>query len=964
MQTNSPTSFGALLRDHRRAAGLTQAELAERAGLSWRGVNDLERGARRTPHRDTLARLVAALSLTGEERAALEAAARRPLVSAPTLSPVAAEREGYDHLSIPSPLLPGQERELGAEPDAETRQRHEQTQVMAASALIGREAEWQALMRAWAQASRGQAAMVLLIGEAGIGKTRLAEELAHWADRHGMSVATAHCYTAEGRLTYAPALEWLRASPFKAALQTLPEAWRSELALLLPELQVERPSSASQQARAEPLPRQRIFEAMARTILGASQPLLLVIDDLHWCDRDTLEWLHYLLRFNPRARLLVVGALRREEALGDHPVAALLSQLGYADLLTQIPLRRLDAPETAALAARMIGHDLHEDQAAGLYAETEGNPLFVVETVRAGTLPRGTPDAPQAAPTGAARKASLPPRIQALIAARLGGLSIEAREVAGIAAAIGRTFRLDVLGGVSESDEAALIRALDELWQHGIVRDQGGNVYDFSHDRIRDATYEGLSTGRRSLIHRRIAAALETIHADELDTVSGQIATHYDRTGLAAQAIAYYLRAAQVAHRLAADEEAISHLNRALALLLAQPETPARMQQELALQVALGAPLIAVRGYTAPELERAFNRAQQLCQQIGETPRLFQVLWGLGRFYLVRPQLDAGVKVGQRLLALARRTRDPDLLLEAHNSLGAIRFHRGELRLAREHLERGFALYDPERHRAHALLYGQDPGVVCLIRGAWTLWCLGYPQQALERSQQGIALAERIAHPFSLAFALSYGATVRLFRREPEPARATAEAGIAVSTEHGYPLFHGMSAIIHGWAMTELGQLDTGITQMRQALATWRATGADLGVPYFLAQLATLCAKVGQIDEAVALDKEALAILAQTGEGWFEPSVRLLHGETLLCCGAPGDEAATSFRHAVDAARRRQARSFELQALLTLIRCSLATDEEIEALADLVSTFTEGWDTPDLAEARSIQRAGPSVGPA
>jgi predicted ATPase/transcriptional regulator with XRE-family HTH domain len=962
MQTNSTTTFGALLRDHRRAVGLTQAELAERAGLSWRGVNDLERGARRTPHRDTLARLVAALSLTGEERAALEAAARRPLASGPTVSAVAAEWEG-DHLPIPPNLLPGRQRELGAAPGANSRHLDERLQAAAASALIGRETEWQTLIRSWARTSRGQAAMVMLIGEAGIGKTRLIEDLARWADRQGISVATAHCYTAEGRLTYAPVLEWLRSALFKDALWSLPDAWRSELALLLPELQVERPSSAGQQVRAEPLQRQRLFEAMARTILGASQPLLLVIDDLHWCDRDTLEWLHYLLRFDPQARLLVVGALRREEALGDHPMTALLSQLGYADLLTEIPMRRLDAAETAALAASMIGRELRDDQAVDLYAETEGNPLFVVESVRAGTLIHGGPNAPQPSPPGADSKAPLPPRIQALIASRLGRLTVEARELACTAAAIGRTFRLDVLGAASESDDTALVRALDELWQHGIVRDQGENVYDFSHDRIRDAAYDGLSAARRSLIHRRIAVALEAIHAGDLDTVSGQIATHYDRAGLAAQAIAYYQRAAQVAHRLAAVEETIAHLNRALALLLAEPETPQRTQQELALQVALGAPLIAARGYTATELERAFNRAYAICQQIGETPRLFQVLWGLGRFYLVRPQLDAAVKVGQRLLAQARRARDPDLLLEAHNSLGAIRFHRGELRLAREHLERGFALYDPERHRAHALLYGQDPGVVCLIRGAWTLWCLGYPQQALELSQQGIVLAERGAHPFSLAFALSYGAMVRLFRREPEPARVTAEAGIAVSAEHGYPLFHGMSAYVHGWAMTEQERLDDGMAQMRQGLTTFRATGAESGTPYFLAQLAEFCARTGQLDEAVVLDEEALAILSQTGEGWLESPVFVLHGEILLYCGLPEVEAATSFRRAVAAARRRQARSFELQALLALRRHSLATDEEVEALATLVSKFTEGLDTPDIAEASSMLRAGASTRP-
>jgi predicted ATPase len=857
------------------------------------------------------------------------------------------------------------QRELGAEPHAETQLLYERLKEakphraapqerLPASSLIGRDIEWHSLMRVWNRASSGQTTMVIFSGEAGIGKTRLAEELARWADRQGMSVATAHCYTAEGRLTYAPVLEWLRAAPLKDSMRTLPDAWRSELALLLPELQVEMPSTPYQQGRTESLQRQRLFEAMARAILGAAQPLLLVIEDLHWCDRDTLQWLHYLLRFDPLAQLLVVGTLRREDTPGDNAVDALLSQIGYADLLSEISLSRLDARETAALAASMIGRDLRDDRAADLYAETEGNPLFVVETIRAGMLARERAGAWQTSQPGTPGKAPLPPRIQALIASRLGSLSTSAREVAGVAAVIGRNFRFEVLSAAGESNDMELVRALDELLQHGIIREQGGNSYDFSHDRIRDASYEGLITARRGLLHRQIATALEAVYADDLDTVSGQIAAHYDHAGLTSQAITYYRRAAQVAHRLAAEEEAVSHLNRALALLLAQPETPARMQLELTLQVTLGAPLIAARGYSAPELEHGFNRAQELCWRLGEPPQLFQVLWGLGRYYLVRPQLDTAVKVGQRLLVQARRTRDPDLLLEAYNSLGAVRLHRGELRIALKYLERGYDLYDPERHRAHALLYGQDPGVVCLARGAWALWCLGYPQQALERSQLGIALAERVEHPFSLAFALSFGAMVHLLRREPEPAQGVAEAGIAVSAEHGYPLFHGICSYVQGWAMSEQGQLAEGIAQLRQGLATYRATGAEIAVPYYLAQLACFCARNGQLDEAIALDDEALTILSRTGEHWFEAHVLLLHGETLLKCGAREAEARVSLRRALDWARRTHARSFELQVLLAFARLSFATEEDFKALASTVAIFTEGLDTPDLSAARRI----------
>ena len=448
-------------------------------------------------------------------------------------------------------------RELAVEPSAETHAEYERVLNLDAqpmpppatlpgvSPLVGRQREWMQLQSAWRDAASGRPQLIVLQGEAGIGKTRLAEELLAWVNRQGIPNASAHCYAAESAPPFAPIVAWLRA----CAMPSLDDVWMAQLARLLPEL-----ARAHPEWRAAPLTeewqRQRLFEAVARALLTQSQPLLLFLDDFQWCDRDTLTCLRYLLRFDPQAHQLILGTLRADEIDAAHPLTALFLALRQSAQLTEIELCPLDEPETTALAANVLGREIESGLAAQVYRETEGNPLFVVEMARA--LPVGS--------------RSLPPKVQGAIAARLAQLSASARELANVAATIGRDFEFDVLAKASGADEDMLVRGLDELWRRRIVREHGAAAYDFSHDKLREVICGSLSATRQRVLHRRVAEALETIHAAHLDSVSAQIAAHYDQAGRAEPAIAYYQRAAQVARRLYANQEAIAHYRRALAL--------------------------------------------------------------------------------------------------------------------------------------------------------------------------------------------------------------------------------------------------------------------------------------------------------------------------------------------------------------------------------------------------------------
>jgi len=478
--------------------------------------------------------------------------------------------------------------ELGVDPDAATEEIYQRLLCMEATAsasvgatptasLVGRQTEWERMLDAWRNAESGAPHLLLLAGEAGIGKTRLADELCIWVRRQGRAVASARCYAAEGALPYAPVAAWLRSPALQSRLKALNAVWLREVARVAPELMVGQQTPPDRDAPVDRRQRQHLFEALARTMTAQREPLLLFLDDLHWCDQDTLEWLHFLLRFDAGAPLLVLGTLRSEEVLPDHPVHVLLLALRQQGQLAEQPLDRLDAPTTAQLAAHLTQQPLTVQQNAYLYRATEGNPLFIVEMMRAGLNPDENALIADI-PTPGWEPAPLPPRVQAVLATRLGKLSRPARELAGLAAAIGREFSLPVLAAAGVTPDSALVANLDELCERHIIQEHGLATYDFTHDRLREAAYTSLSAVRRRLLHRHIAQALKTVYPDALDALCGQLANHYELGGEYAQAALHYQRAAQMAQRVYAHTDAIRYDRRALALM----EGPAAPSPELA----------------------------------------------------------------------------------------------------------------------------------------------------------------------------------------------------------------------------------------------------------------------------------------------------------------------------------------------------------------------------------------------
>jgi DNA-binding SARP family transcriptional activator len=513
-------------------------------------------------------------------------------------------------------------RELGMDPSPPTRRAYERVLqaktlpapsqspaavLPAAASLVGRHREWAQLQSDWRAASAGQPRFVLVTGEAGIGKTRLAEGLIQWVERQGFTAASARCYAAGGGLAYGPVSDWLRARP----LPPLEPVWLREIARILPELLARRPDLAPPGPLAEPWQRQQLYQAMARAVLGNNQPLLLMIDELQWCDRGTLEWLLYLLHFDPQARMLVIGTSRPLEAGDSQPLASLMQALRRDDQLAEIDLKPLDEASTAALAADVAGRELDPDMATCLYRETEGNPLFAIETVRMGLVSGAQDPSTGSGEIGSAcLPRPLPSKIQAAIEGRLAQLSAPARELAELAAAIGREFSFAVLAQASDQDEGALVRALDELWQRRIVHEQGADGYDFGHDKLREVAYAGLSTARRRLVHRRVAQALENVHAGDLDSVSAQVAAHYEGAGEPERAIQYYQRGAKAAQAMCASTEAIEYYQRALALLEALPADESRQDW---------------RRDVAAKIHQGLRETHDLVARLGEDPGLCQV---------------------------------------------------------------------------------------------------------------------------------------------------------------------------------------------------------------------------------------------------------------------------------------------------------------------------------------------------
>ena len=375
---------------------------------------------------------------------------------------------------------------------------------------------------------------------------------------------------------------------------------------------------------------------------------------------------------------------------------------------------------------------------------------------------------------------------------------------------------------------------------------------------------------------------------------------------------------------------------------------------------ALGASLIAARGFAAAEVERTYARAQKLCQQVHDTEQLFPVLFGLWGFYNTRNNLQQGREMAEQLIALAQLDNDPALLVPGYRALGETFFHQGNLLQACTYLDRALSLYGPDQHHTHALLYGHDPGVSCLGFGARALWMLGYPEQALKRSRDAVALAQSLSHPFSLSFAMLLLIHLHHHRRDVEMVMIHAENLIELSTEQGFPQGIASGMLARGWALTAQGRLSEGITQLRQGMVIYQDAEFQVTMPYHLALLAEALGKIGEGEESLRLMAESLAVIEHSGSRYYEPELHRIHGELLQRVNGPDETPEACFHRALDIARRQQAKSHELRAAMSLCRLWIEQGRRNEAralLKPIYDWFTEGFDTPDLQDAKALLQA-------
>jgi predicted ATPase len=607
-----------------------------------------------------------------------------------------------------------------------------------------------------------------------------------------------------------------------------------------------------------------------------------------------------------------------------------------------------------------------------LHQRTTGNPFFlataVEELVRQGVL---VPQAESWTLGGKLETVGVPESVRQLIEHQLAHLSPEEHDILAAASVAGGEFSAAAiaasLGQTTEQVEAycdTLVRRGQFVRPQGVTSWPDGTVtarYGFIHDLYHEVMYDRVPVSRLVRWHWQIGVRLEAGYGVHTQEIATELAMHFERGRDYPRAVAYLRQAADNALRRSANIEAIGHLTKALALLQILPNPHEYIQQELDLLTVLGPALVAIKGYGALEVEHAYTRARELCQQIGAPLQLFRVLTGLHNFHLVRAQHQTARELGEQLLAMAQRQQDAALLFVSHFVLGAALYCLGAFAPARAHLEQSIALDDPRQDRVYPFLFGMDMGVFCWSWASHALWHLGYPDQALTMSRTALARARALLHPFSLALALNYAAILHQFRREEGATHERVEAAMALCSEYGFAYYLSWGPILQGWVLVEQGQGEAGIAQMRRGLIDFRATGGEVRLPYYLALLAKACGNAGQAAAGLTLVADALAQAELRGEGWWKAELYRLKGELLqnAACRVRGAEWTPEecFCQALEIARHQQAKSLELRAAVSLSQLwqqQGKAERARQLLADIYGSFTEGFDTVDLQEARAL----------
>ncbi len=827
------------------------------------------------------------------------------------------------------------------------------------SPFVGREQELMLLQTVLDQVKAARGQVVSLVGAAGMGKSRLLDEFRQRLSGHRVTYVEGQCLAYGTVMPYLPVTDLLREycgidtddqpevliAKVSASLQQTSLDPKASLPYLLHLLGV--PVAADMLSRLSAEARRvRTFETFQRLFFASSQqqPLVLAVENLHWIDPTSEALLASFVEGLAGVSILVLVTFRP----GYRP---LWGDRSYATQIALQPLHPNASRQVvqSVLADRPLIPALEQQ----LLAKGEGNPFFLEElghTVREhgeGYLTLAVPDT-----------------IQAVLAARIDRLPASEKRLLEAASVIGKDVAAPVLQALVAQPEETLQRSLAHLQAAEFLfpRSLGSHsTYTFKHILTQEAVYQAVPGPTRRQYHQKVAQVLAEHFPILAATLPELLAHHYTEAGLGKQALLCWQRAGERAIERSANLEAISHLTKGLEVLKTLPDTPERIRQELDLQTALGPALIATKGYAALEVEQAYARAHELCQQVEEVPPLVSVLYGLRLYYQQRAEFRPAHALEAQLYELAQRAQDPELLLVSHQALGTSAYWLGELAQARTHLEQGIALYDPKQHRALAFGTIQNPGVACLAFAGRVLWSMGFAEQALQRSDAALTLAPELAHPFSLVYALGCAAVLHQLRREWPAAQERAEATIALACEQGFTLWLAMGTILRGWALALQGQLEQGMALLRQGLAAYRATGTELAQSYCLALLAEAYLNGGQAEEGLRVITEALTAVNDRGERCYEAELYRLQGELLLARPAmPHAEAEACFFQALAVARRQQAKALELRAAMSLSRLwqdQGKRDEAGQLLRQTYGWFTEGFDTADLQEAKALLTA-------
>ena len=759
------------------------------------------------------------------------------------------------------------ERELGVAPDASTRRAFQRLMAharpavrpaaaadpgagrpgLAAAQLFGRSAELGVLQDAWRAAVAGRPGLVLVRGSAGVGKTRLVTEVAELARLQGAVVANAQCFGTPGRLALAPVADWLRHDAVQSAAVTLDPAWRAEVSRLVPAAG-HGGRGTGPRATADAWQRHRFFEGLARALLAVGRPLLLVLDNMQWCDQETLAFITFCLGLADDAQLLVAATLREDHVDEDRDLAGWIVRMRATGLLAELSLSPLEAADTARLAEAMSGRPFPEADADLLHAATGGFPLYVIEAVRGTADPGGTP-----LPVG---------DLAAVLRKRLDQGTAAAREVAGLAAAVGANFTLDLLTEASDLDADLVVDAVDELWRRRIMR-EFRDGYDFSHDLLRETAYAEVSPPRRWLLHRRIAQGLELLHAEDPDTVAAQLAEQYARAGRPDRAVAYYRRAADVAAGMFAHAEAVRLHEKALSTIAAMPAGPDRDARELEVLEAMAAPLNARYGYSSPDLQRTLERSIALAESLGRTDSTVAGMAALWTTQFVQGRMADSHRSASRALSLA----DPGSRLrgQAHFAVGGSALTLGRPAEGLRHLEAAAGLADG----AVWLSIGTRPDVHGRAWAAHAHWLLGHDDDALSASRQAITVARAIDHPYCLAVALAYGSITHQMRHDLRGLRSTVDELRELCDRYDFAYYREWALILDGWSRAGT----SGAELAQRGIGNLKAEGALARMPYWLSLLADLSDRDGRPGAARATLDAALAAGHAHDDVWWLPEV-------------------------------------------------------------------------------------------